>query len=558
MADDSLAEALEEFRLQFVRNSVERLQQMETAVDRSSFPTGSSDALRELSRHFHGLAGAGGTYGFGRVSEEASAGEAECEAVIADSRPPGGGEVARWRERIAAIRTELGSGGTGSAWMPVSARPAPSSDVLVVEDDTEVARILGRLCELEGFRHRRATSLAEARRLIDASFPDAILLDVGLPDGRGFEMVEEIRNLPGGESVVILVLSGLGGFEDRVEAIHCGADGYFVKPVDAHALLQRLRYLLDRDRAKSRRILSVEDEPDQAALIRAVLESAGYEVRVCAGARDFPGDLESFRPDLVLMDARLPDASGYELARYVRQDERFAALPIIFLTAEGLTSHRIEALRAGGDDHLAKPIAPGLLLSTVGARLERARFLGTLLLRDGLTGLSTHTPFLESVRIEASRLAQNASSRCSLVLVDLDRFRKINETHGYLAGDRALAALATLFRRRFRQSPSIGRLGGGAFGILLQDLRPDEASGLVERVRAEFAALSHAGAEGIRFGATISAGVAAFEPASMDFRSWMAAASSALADAKASGRNRVVSETSGTASARGVGERGGG
>jgi diguanylate cyclase (GGDEF)-like protein len=338
----------------------------------------------------------------------------------------------------------------------------------------------------------------------------------------------------------VLVVSGLGGFDDRVEAIHCGADGCFPKPIDVEAMLRRMHHLIDRNRTTPSRILSVEDEPEQAALIRAVLESAGYEVRICRGSKEFAGDLDSFRPNLVLMDARLPDTSGYELARYIRQEERHAALPVIFLTAEALTSHRIDALRAGGDDYLTKPVIPSLLLSVVGARLERARFLEMLLLRDGLTRLLTHTAFFESVRSETVRLLERGNPTAMLVLIDVDGFKGINEQHGHLAGDRVLASLAAILRRRFRQTDTIGRTGGDEFGILLQDLRADEAAALMERVRAEFAAVPHADAEGAAFRATFSAGVASLAPG-VDFRTWTSRAEAALLEARTNSGNRVVS-----------------
>ena len=98
------------------------------------------------------------------------------------------------------------------------------------------------------------------------------------------------------------------------------------------------------------------------------------------------------------MDVLLPGVSGYDLVRSLRQDERFTTLPVIILTTRGEMESRIEAARAGGDEHLVKPVSPGLLLSTVVARVERGRFLRLLVERDGLTGLLTHTTLLERAR----------------------------------------------------------------------------------------------------------------------------------------------------------------
>jgi diguanylate cyclase (GGDEF)-like protein len=368
-----------------------------------------------------------------------------------------------------------------------------------------------------------------------------VLVDTELPDGSGYELVERIRATPGAEATVVLLVGGAATVLDRVEAIHCGADGLFEKPLDAEAVGRRLQQLVERADAAAPRVLSVEDDPDQAVLIRSYLESAGYEVSVATGPREFEEAMISFRPDLVLMDILLPGGvSGYDLARYLRQDERYATLPILFLTSQRQMDVRIEAVKAGGDDHLAKPIVPGLLLSTVAARIERARLLKDLLERDGLTRLLAHTAFLERVRAAHGRRARHPDRpQAALVELDLDHFKKVNDTWGHPAGDRVLTALSGLLRSRLRQSDSIGRLGGEEFGILIEDLTPEEAERLVNRLREDFAGTEHRGPDGATFRASFSAGIA-MSSGMPDLPGWLGAADAALYEAKKDGRNRVA------------------
>jgi diguanylate cyclase (GGDEF)-like protein len=107
-------------------------------------------------------------------------------------------------------------------------------------------------------------------------------------------------------------------------------------------------------------------------------------------------------------------------------------------------------------------------------------------------------------------------------------------------GDRVLASLATLLRRRLRQTDAIGRYGGEEFAVLLHDLSPEEAFRLIDRLREEFAAMRHAGRDGAPFTATFSAGIAMLDVDKMDLELWRALADSALYDAKRAGRNRVA------------------
>jgi diguanylate cyclase (GGDEF)-like protein len=336
-----------------------------------------------------------------------------------------------------------------------------------------------------------------------------------------------------------MVASG-ASFLDKVEAIHCGADGYFQKPIEWQAFLRRLQHLLERNKAEPARILYVEDDPNQAAFVKAVLSSAGYAVQICAEPKRFEADLTSFRPDLVLMDIVLPGFSGYDLARYVRQDERYAALPIVFLTTEVQMQARIETARAGGDGYIEKPVTPGLLLSDVAARIERARFIKGLMNRDGLTRLLTHTAFLEQARVALAQARRDPGRALAWVMIDVDHFKAVNDKYGHPVGDRVLAGLASLLRRRLRQPDTIGRYGGEEFAVLIEGLGEAEAVRLVTRLLADFAAMDHHAADGSSFRATFSAGVAGLEAGSMDLERWRKAADDALYRAKKAGRNRVL------------------
>jgi diguanylate cyclase (GGDEF)-like protein len=287
------------------------------------------------------------------------------------------------------------------------------------------------------------------------------------------------------------------------------------------------------------RILAVDDDPEFAAFVAAVLTSGGYECHVCNHPREFEAEIAEIKPDLILLDVVLPGTTGYELARRIRQEERYATVPILFLTGQGEIEARIEAMRAGGDEHLVKPVLPNLLLSAVAARLERAHAVQNLLHRDGLTRLLTHSSFLEQAQEVVAWQRRNPPQGTALVLMDLDNFKAVNDTYGHQTGDRILMAFAAFLRRRLRHSDIIGRYGGEEFAAILEGLRPDQALGLVSRLGSEFAAIEHESYNGERLIVTFSAGLALLRP-DMDLSVWVGNADRALYAAKSAGRNQVL------------------
>lgn len=415
--------------------------------------------------------------------------------------------------------------------------------IYLVDSDRDVSDIMGRMIEREGMAVSYFATKTQAMQALETEMPDGVIIDIHLQDGTSYELVERIRAMPGGDSPAVLMISPSAGFLDKVEVIRCGADGYFEKPLDWEALMRRLQHLLERNQKEATRILSMEDDPDQASFLSAVLESAGYEVRVCAEPKRFESELVAFRPDLVLMDILLPDISGYELARYIRQDEKYATLPILFLTTQSQMEAKIRTVKAGGDDYLEKPVSAGLLLSAVAARVERARFLQSLLERDGLTRLLTHTAFLERAKAIVAIKDRDQQRAYAMAMVDLDRFKSINDTYGHLTGDRVLASLSALLRRRLRQSDIIGRYGGEEFAVIIDDLREEEAVRLLRRLLEEFSSIEHRAADGKGFRATFSAGISMLENG-QTLEQWRLEADKMLYAAKAAGRNCILSPQS--------------
>ena len=346
------SDAVAELGRAFVVNARERLDRMEQLLDALAALPADTEALRELMRHFHGLGGSGGAFGFASVTVVGRQGEQETGRRLADGGPPSAPEVASWRDLVAAARAALAipvpSVGPEPEEAPTRDRKRTAPDVLVVDDDASDRSSLERLLVLEGMTVRTAPDRTTAETLVAERMPDAAIVDVRLPDGSGDDFVRWLRSQPGGVAPAVLVVSILGEFLDKVEAIRAGADGFFPKPVDGERLCRRLANLFDRNDPGDPRVLYVEDDPDQAAYVDTVLGAAGYRVRVCEDPRRFEADLNAFQPDLVLVDLLLPGIDGTDLARFVRQDESRASLPVVFLSTQTEVKARIESVRAGG------------------------------------------------------------------------------------------------------------------------------------------------------------------------------------------------------------------
>jgi diguanylate cyclase (GGDEF)-like protein len=245
-------------------------------------------------------------------------------------------------------------------------------------------------------------------------------------------------------------------------------------------------------------------------------------------------------PDLLLLDIMLPGITGFELARYVRQNDRYATLPILFLSTQNALDAHIESARVGADDHLIKPIAPQLLLSAVASRLERARLINSLLHRDGLTKLLTHAAFMDEAEGVVAQCKRDKDKLACLFIVDLDNFRDVNSKYGYQTGDRVLTTLSTIMRQRIRQSDKVGRYAGEQLIGIVEDLDEYDAIKLATRFLEDFSLLDHNAADGSKFRATVSAGICMFEPGVMDLNRWRRLTEQAVKAAKAAGRNCVM------------------
>jgi diguanylate cyclase (GGDEF)-like protein len=198
---------------------------------------------------------------------------------------------------------------------------------------------------------------------------------------------------------------------------------------------------------------------------------------------------------------------------------------------------QLEAMRLGGDDYMIKPITPNHLISAVTSRVQRSRTLRSFMVRDSLTGLFNHTTTKTNLEIELARAVRNQSP-LAFAILDIDRFKLVNDTYGHPTGDRVLKSVARLLRERLRQSDIIGRYGGEEFAVVLVGTDGPTAVTVLDQIRAGLAQIRQQ-ADGEVFTVTFSCGIACFADFP-DAPKLTEAADKALYAAKRGGRNQVV------------------
>jgi len=324
---------------------------------------------------------------------------------------------------------------------------------------------------------------------------------------------------------------------DRLRIAAAGVDAVFGPLTLPRGLAQYARALAQIG-APPANVVVVEDDPHQAQLFSTWLGQLNARVSICDSAHSAREALARETPDLVLLDVDLPDVDGYALARLMRQDPRLALVPIVFLTARHSLADELEGLRAGGDDFLAKPVERSHLLQVVLTRTERGRRVRDLVHRDGLTGVLNHATLMAELE-HALSFAMRHGEALSFLMLDLDHFKRINDTHGHLVGDQVLVHVARVFRKVIRGSDLLGRYGGEEFGIILRRCPPANGRTIAEKLRQGLAneTVNFTGSDPISL--RVSIGVASFPGSGTTATEVASAADRALYRAKTSGRDRV-------------------
>ncbi|MEX0622529.1 MAG: diguanylate cyclase [Saccharospirillum sp.] len=419
--------------------------------------------------------------------------------------------------------------------VPPASTAAPAARpqlAYITEPDTTPDQTLLNNLNVQGYEVIQAPLSSKATAL-----PDWVLVDLAESQGSVRRFMAPIhRWLKHGLDVIVLINEL--DFQAQLALVRAGVEHCLMRPVSVDQLLRLVRPRMGHAPEFQGRVLLIDDQEQVMHYYQTLLEASGLCVQTESDPARVFRQIEQFNPDLLLLDINMPKATGPEVARVLRLHERFETLPILFLTGDHQqAAQRSDLLNTGSDDLLYKGMDETELVQLVTARAERARQLSDLVNRDALSGLNNHGAVQRALK-QAFARAQREQSPSSLVILDLDHFKAVNDTHGHDIGDQVIRTLSQLLMARFRCTDTVGRYGGEEFVILLPDTPTDQAKNLTDAIRADMSALTFTTPTG-RFTVTFSAGISDARGYSSHLEQFKAA-DDALYQAKQAGRNQVV------------------
>jgi two-component system cell cycle response regulator len=448
--------------------------------------------------------------------------------------------------------------------------------VLVVDDILSNVKLLEAKLTAEYFEVVTAFNGVEALAKVEECDPDIVLLDVMMPGMDGFEVARRIKGNPKTAHVPVVMVTALDQPSDRVAGLDAGADDFLTKPVDDAALFARVRSLVRLkmmtdelrmrettgqsmglidpaqtliDNAPAGRILIIEDRPESVQWFTSALTPAN-EV---AAADSFEEALVRVRGgdfDLIVVSLGLRGFDGLRLCSQLRSLPEGRNVPILVLVSDGDKRKLNQALEMGVNDYLTRPVDKNELIARVRTQLRKKNYQDRLrhnvqlslemAITDQLTGLHNRrymARHLDNLILSA----QKSGKPLAFLIMDIDHFKSVNDTHGHDIGDEVLREFANRISANIRGIDLACRYGGEEFVVVMPDTDIDFACTIAERLRhsVETTPFEISRAPNT-LNVTISIGIASAQSEDDNAESLLHRADQALYRAKREGRNRVI------------------
>ncbi|MGV8856033.1 MAG: PleD family two-component system response regulator [Devosia sp.] len=448
--------------------------------------------------------------------------------------------------------------------------------VLIVDDIPTNVRLLEARLSAEYYETVTAASGAEALAICDSQDIDIVLLDVMMPEMDGFEVCRRLKGNARTQHVPVLMITALDQSSDRVRGLEVGADDFLTKPVDDVQLmarvksLVRLKSLTDELRARAMTgqqiaiedalramdtittaggaILIVDTDARHAERIKNYL-TPEHDVDILTNPADAAFQVAGAQYELALVSMSLTDFDPLRVCSQMRTLEHTRNLPIILIADDIDKPKVVRALDLGVNDYISRPVERYELAARVRTQIRRHRYAMelresvnntmALAVTDDMTGLYNRRYFDRHLGVMLGK-AQELKRDMALMILDIDHFKAVNDSHGHDIGDAVLREFAVRLKRNIRGVDLACRFGGEEFVVLMPDTDFRQAEAVAERVRQSIADRVFEVGVQRPLSVTVSAGVTLNESMVDTPESLIKRADVALYRAKREGRNRVV------------------
>lgn len=335
---------------------------------------------------------------------------------------------------------------------------------------------------------------------------------------------------------------------------NCTLPNYMVSPLYAltHEAMDQLRstehafvsegiiqelQMFNKEDEKPKRILIIDDDEALLASIYQILSLAGFDVEVLSDARSGLEEMLNKQPDCIILDVMMPELNGFSVMQRIRSDAQRQFTPVLFLTAKSDIEDKYKGFQLGADEYLTKPFQFEELMLRIKTLISRVEKYRSLSMKDSLTGLYNRRYLIERLQelfVAHARKPQDIA----LAIMDLDYFKRVNDTYGHPCGDAVLKSFASFLQAKLRDSDIITRYGGEEFIVVMPGTTAEQARDTLNRVREEFGR-HEIQCEDARIFQTFSGGIAQLGNEGEDIPKLIQHADQALYLAKFKGRNRL-------------------
>jgi diguanylate cyclase (GGDEF)-like protein len=418
----------------------------------------------------------------------------------------------------------------------VAAKKKKRRSIAIIDADKTAGLAITALISEFNFNVEYFSSIKELNERLSSHQLDLVLLDVLLPEVSTKQVFEFAATL-NRRDIKVISYSGLFNFETRLAAVRAGIVDFIVKPTSILGIIEKIKRVLNLQQTRNYQIVFIDDQKFTGEFYRPFLQDAQCEVHFMDSVEAMFNGLDDIHPDLFIFDMNMPLVDGLEATKMIRQQKQFDFTPIIILTADEQLETKLAALRGGADDVIAKSTPPAMVIKLLLTRLKRSLSVREFVSKDSLTGVLNHGQIMEAAMTHF-RLSRRQKTSGSIAMLDIDRFKAVNDTFGHAAGDKVLSGLGQLLLRSLRSTDRIGRYGGEEFMIVLVGSTPEESIHRLNSIKEEFAA-SDVEYRGKVFRCTFSIGLADLAQ-NENLPQAVNQADRALYASKEGGRNRIT------------------